>query len=148
MQHTRLFLASCLLVVGGLYTSLAVADDNLVSGTGNELIEFCSQANYTADNSNWFACVVYVHGVYDGFVGARDLIISVKAAAPAQDQEGVQRTEYLLGNLICMPANVTRQQMALVVTKYLSDNPAQLNYSAASDVLTALAQAWPCKQGK
>jgi hypothetical protein len=45
---------------------------------------------------------------------------------------------------VCVPAGVTLQQTADVVTNYLRDHPEERHYTAQSLVVFALQQAWPC----
>ncbi|MBI5463130.1 MAG: hypothetical protein HY941_13170 [Gammaproteobacteria bacterium] len=40
---------------------------------------------------------------------------------------------------------VFRNQLRLVVIKYLRDHPEQLHYVASSEVMVALSEAFPCK---
>jgi hypothetical protein len=48
-------------------------------------------------------------------------------------------------NLYCPPKGGSANQELAVVIKYLRDHPETWHYSAASDVGTALATAFPCK---
>jgi hypothetical protein len=48
-------------------------------------------------------------------------------------------------DLICIPKNVSQGQVADIVTKFLRDHPESRHYSASSEVLQALMEAFPCK---
>lgn len=45
----------------------------------------------------------------------------------------------------CVPEEVTSIQLSKVVLKYLTEHPDQLHFSAASLVVPALEEAYPCK---
>ena len=49
------------------------------------------------------------------------------------------------GQTLCTPEGVLVGQLASVVENYLRDNPQQLNYGAASQVLPAIREAYPCE---
>lgn len=46
---------------------------------------------------------------------------------------------------LCTPEGVHVGQLASVVENYLRENPQQLNYSAASQVLPAIRGVYPCE---
>jgi len=49
--------------------------------------------------------------------------------------------------LFCFPpAGVSNEQMIRVVVKYLENHPEQLHFDASILVLTALKEAFPCKE--
>lgn len=45
----------------------------------------------------------------------------------------------------CLPKDVTRQQAARVIVKYMRSNPEKLHDSYIYLATTALSKAWPCK---
>ena len=47
---------------------------------------------------------------------------------------------------ICLPNNVTIQQIVDIVAKYLSDHPERRHYGASSESGIALMQAFPCNK--
>ena len=50
------------------------------------------------------------------------------------------------GDVICLPANVSVQQITDVVKKYLDDNPTVLHYSAHSIIRRVLSSTFPCQK--
>ena len=46
---------------------------------------------------------------------------------------------------ICASDSVTAGQLERVVSRYLNAHPAELRFTAASTVMNALAEAFPCK---
>ncbi|HEV7163812.1 MAG TPA: Rap1a/Tai family immunity protein [Gammaproteobacteria bacterium] len=121
--------------------------DNATTGTGNELIKYCNQNNYLSNVDKeamlWVYCMAYVDGVVGGFSYTKGLIKPEPTyAAPAKEVLG--KLYLTLESFYCKPENTTREQSALVVSKYLSDNPGQLNESAKSLVITAFMKTWPC----
>jgi hypothetical protein len=67
----------------------------------------------------------YQAGVYDGYIG------------------GVADS---LAKLICPRSDVTRGQMIDVVSRYLKENPEELELDADLIVAKALVKAFPCKK--
>lgn len=49
---------------------------------------------------------------------------------------------------ICLPQATQLEQIMLVVTKYLSENPDKLHVSAATLASRAIIDAFPCSSGK
>ena len=117
--------ATCLLI-----PISSKADVDITSHTGNELIRNCNNANsMNGGNAYWFACVEYVSGIENGF----DFAYSI-----------LETTNPTVKPWYCIPQNVTRNQFALVVSKFLQDNPSKLNESDVVLVLGAYIEAWPC----
>lgn len=124
------------------FSHAAVASD-AVSNTGNELIGICNEANYSAQGYAWGYCTGFVIGVAEGQeLGILESVLhyDVKQNYDAAQQIRAQLTGY------CVPENATRQQMALVGTKYLKDHPAELNQPSHWLIVRAFADAWPCKK--
>jgi len=48
----------------------------------------------------------------------------------------------------CVPEEADADQLVRVAVKYLEDNPAKLHYNAASTVLGAFMEAFPCTEGE
>ena len=121
-------------------TQPAFADD-VTAGTGNELVGYCNEANSDANNAAWWFCLGVVsgteYGLESGVMGGVATYTKVKAGpAFIKQMNAILR--------FCVPTNVTRQQMGLVVSKYLKDHPENLNLSIDSVVLGAFRVAWPC----
>lgn len=122
----------------------AKADDVTV-GTGNELIKSCNQQNYTSQNGSWGFCVGYVSGVSAEYVTiASSLMPKSNTPIPEDVKSVLTVLSHGMMQLFCMPSNSTREQSALVVSKYLADNPDKLNLVASDLIVDALAKAWPC----
>jgi hypothetical protein len=51
-----------------------------------------------------------------------------------------------IGSGLFCPQNISSDQAANVVTKYLNEHPQSLDSSGEALVKAALAQEWPCKQ--
>ena len=87
-----------------------------------ECEEFTGQASFRG-NPSANTCHSYVMGVHDMI----------------QDFESrSQTTDY------CGPQNPDSYQLALIVKKFLQDHSTSLHYSAASLVMSALSEAYPC----
>jgi hypothetical protein len=85
---------------------------------GNALWDICQKT----DPSNKMYCETYITGAVEAIIMLRKYT----------------------GNLSCPPAETIILQIADVTRNYLRDNPATRNYTAASLVVAAMAQAWPC----
>ena len=48
--------------------------------------------------------------------------------------------------ILCIPDDVTNTQMALVVEKYLKDNPEELHENITTLAFYAMLEAYPCKE--
>lgn len=116
------------------------ADDNTV-GTGNELVRVCSEKNYQAQNRSWAFCVGYVAGVDNGLRTGVDLA-GIRDGTLKHNSSDSSLIAYTLQ--YCVPGDVPREQMALVVAKFLLDNPEKLNDFSELLVARALRKAWPC----
>jgi hypothetical protein len=84
--------------------------------SGSMLLEWCKDDEPL--------CVTYIAGVVDSY-------------GTLQGSTG--------GQTLCTPEGVLVGQLASVVENYLRDNPQQLNYGAASQVLPAIRGAYPCE---
>jgi hypothetical protein len=114
-------------------------------GTGGELLKRCNAIGSVrvgdtvtslglADgvkNSN--LCWGYIAGVVDEYEGNRLSGLSKKPQViPATAN-------------FCLPTGVDLEQLERVVKKSLDDNPARLHMPASLLILSALAEAFPCK---
>ena len=94
---------------------------------GNKLYKKCSVKN---DSSAVFYmedafCAAYINGVIDAIDGK------------SRGSSG--------GFFFCMPNNVSSKQAQDVVKNWLTNNPAERHYNAASLVAAALSESFPCK---
>ncbi|HEY1773323.1 MAG TPA: Rap1a/Tai family immunity protein [Gammaproteobacteria bacterium] len=120
------------------------ANDN-IAGTGNELAQFCSEQNHIADNTSWAWCIAFVNGMMEGFEKGA---IAVMLIDDPKHSSANAVSRYNKEFKICVPDDSTRQQQALVVSKYLSDHPEKLNDNDIYLILDAYLAAWPCRSGK
>lgn len=126
-----------------------------VGGTGNELMQLCDQKQADTESDSgtslWDMCISYIEGVTDGIEYGHQTVTHRMLNTPSSDADSISNYTALLLKLefaYCIPNNVTRNQTALVVSKYLADNPDKLNYSSAELVVAALHRAWPCAAHK
>lgn len=91
---------------------------------GNKLHVLCKSADLTEAS----LCLGYVTGVVDS----------------VQAQEDDFLTQYKF-KLICIPPNVTPQQVIDVYRKFSSETPEKRHLPAAALVYAAITKAWPCK---
>jgi len=116
--------------------------DDITAGTGNELVNYCNDSNHQASNDLWFGCVNFVYGVKVGFYFG--LAYTTRLNHPDVSAKQLSK-DINIGLMFCMPdATVTREQQALVVSKYLHDHPETLNNINYVEVLNAFKAAWPC----
>ena len=87
---------------------------------GNQLYEMCSQRN---NNLEQYGCLYYIVGVTDGVKTERHPSISTQ---------------------FCIPNGVTNGQLTDIAFLWLQKHPEQRHYTAASDVIVALTEAFPC----
>lgn len=130
-------LASLIAVTSSIPTNANDATTN----TGNELVTLCNDNNNQAGNSLWSICIGYVTGVDDGLITGSLVLISDLFPKESAEQWGNRIHKYLK---YCTPENATRQQKALVVSKYLKDHPEKLSDEDDVLVLGAFVAAWPC----
>lgn len=76
------------------------------------------------------ACVFYIAGVHDTLVGTAS--------------EFYRKTSVRHPVLYCIPSNVTYQQFADIVVKYMRENPEILHHSGDLVVLSAGLDTFPC----
>jgi len=100
-----------------LSLSLSVNAGNFMSG--NELLQACDNAS---DD-----CYVYIQGVVD----SHETLF----------EWGKSKESYF-----CLENDVTPSQIALIVVKYMKEQPEKLHHTAASLVLIPLARAFPCTE--
>ncbi len=138
------WIAAFFTILVGLTANVS-ADTDVTSEKGNELIGYCSTKNYNDDQLLWSVCVTWVFGIESGLeTGVFDdfsMNFIRKGKVPTAE-DLLSRFRAVEG--YCMPNDVTRQQMALVVTKYLENHPETLNQDQAIEVEAAFKEAWPC----
>ncbi len=86
--------------------------------TGNELKLHCNDEDVSR-------CTTYIMGISD----AHDYFVHFGALAIA-----------------CAPREVTVGQMNAIAKRYMEEHPERLHLAASAIVLSALAEAFPCKQ--
>ena len=124
MKHNVLIGISLIVL---LCSSIASASD-LTVGTGNELMKACNTDNYKTENMMWGVCLGFVEGVT-----AELAVLATELAPQPGNKLPTDVTTYIgavstgLKMMICSPSNSTREQAALVVSKFLADHPEKLN---------------------
>ncbi len=137
---------AAMLLVALCFVSPSYADDSSIDGTGNQLSIFCDSKYQDSDRIAWTGCITYIDGVLNGIyvAGAYQWAVdNLKKVKPKPYDPNIYLA--FLFN-ICLPDGVTREQRALVVSKFLKDNPQILQQASAALVTDALANAWPCKK--
>lgn len=96
--------------------------------TGDELLMKC-RAHTSADRRY---CEAYIEGVASGAMIAS---IAMERARPE-----------LAGALpvFCMPSATPKERLAAIAVAYLTANPAGRHYDAASELILAFREAFPC----
>jgi hypothetical protein len=108
--------------------------------TGNELLNDCKQAMRAIDGDNTLTnlefvdashCTGYILGVVDGY-----------AVTEATEKARM----HFSSSLICFPKTgfMATPQVIRIVVKYMHNNPTHLDEPAASLVLLAMQEAFPC----
>ena len=97
--------------------------------TASELKEKLESTN-SSDN---LIAMSYITGAFDGF----DYGVAVEQFRNTQNKRLVY---------VCLPAGATLDQIVAVVKKYILDNPKDWQTQAATQVMSALQKAWPCKK--
>ena len=116
MSKAAVFLGAVLLLCAGISYAPTAYADNDVTGTGNELIQYCNQSNFNHHNALWDICDMAVDSAYGGYL--LGVLVSNKNLSAKQLN---------IASGICPPGNPIRGQLALMVSKYLRDNPSKLD---------------------
>jgi hypothetical protein len=119
------------------------ADTRAGEMNGNELLELCqSNPSFTTG---------YVTGLIESSSRAYLVVLSRYSATPLirTDEEAhawVARLKAAENEILgyCIPQGATRVQSKDVVCRYLQDNPANRQLSAAFLARAGLSKAWPC----
>jgi hypothetical protein len=106
-----------------LFAASAAAQSDIDDKTpiwlkGNALLELCSPRPRVE-------CGAYIDGVQD----AMNFFVVAQAVS----------------KLVCIPVGTQKGQIIGAVVSFLRDNPSAVEYGAASDVLNALKEAFPCR---
>src|SRR3990167_9101772 len=97
--------------------------------TGDELLKQCSTQEGSVD---WVRCEGFVHGVARGVT-----ILSIALFQSHRDRE-----DYPL--LFCIDKSVPPKKLIEIAVDYLRSHPNDLHYDAASELLLAFREAFPC----
>jgi len=119
--------------------------------TGNQLIATCNNKEYQEHSALWTTCLTYVYALNEGWTYGSLAAIAFDHKTDIVRKTFSEARIIKLSNTIlgfCTPDNVTNEQSALVVTKYLQDHPEKLNEEDGSLVLDAFRAAWPCPSEK
>jgi len=141
---SKRFLPLALLVVHPVTVGLTAAQKPTTEHampTGNELLNDCKQAMRAIDGDNTLTdlefvdashCTGYILGVVDGY-----------AVTEASEKARM----HFSSSLICFPKTgfMATPQVIRIVVKYMRNNPTHLGEPAASLVLLAMQEAFPCK---
>jgi hypothetical protein len=95
--------------------------------TGTNLVNWCEQ--YESGTNKQYgdgsACASYISGVVHTIISVQILVESLE--------------------LVCFPKTSVLDQYVMTAKKYLSEHPEDHHYNAASLLLVAYRQAFPCK---
>ena len=117
---------TALVVAAGLFWPASTFSQDrqvIVSMNGNQLYAYCTSA---PGSPQAMACLGYENGVTDTLQSAADVIRRA--------------------NHICLPQNVSGQQVLDVVRDYFRDHPEDRHHVASDEVILALRTAFPCKK--
>ena len=103
--------------------------DKFYLKSGNDLLRMCQADLGDPNRSN---CIAYIDGVVD-------LIGALQANISSADRKSMWKF-----TAICLPIEADAGQIRDVVVKYLVENPAERNRSAAAIIIPVLIQAWRC----
>jgi hypothetical protein len=93
---------------------------------GNKLFSDCTEKDPVSDG----LCSGYIIGVFDSHAAYLALL------------------PYGAINLFCPPQGAAAGQVRDIVVRYLETHPETLQYTAASEIIVALMDAFPCASGK
>lgn len=113
----------------GLVTLLFLAQPTLSASKGDTFTKFLSGSNLISNcesEHHQARCILYLQGVIDSF-----------------------STIYILNgmqNILCFPDNIEAIQLKKVFLKWANNHPEKLHNIAASLVINAFSEAFPCKE--
>ena len=134
-------------VISSVFLPIISRANDATTSTGNELITRCNDAAYHtqdtdwAAKTNWAMCISFIHGVQEAY--AQGIMLDISTHNPKLTPSQVTAKGLKMQGF-CLPENSTREQAALVVTKYLKEHPEQLNVADNLLVIRAFFAAWPC----
>ena len=123
MTNSRLALLAVIVLLSGTIASAQSSDPAAraaLSFSGNEFVDVCSL------EVNQGKCLMYMSGVVHGLLDA-----SYHHGSPIS---------------LCIPEDVTNQQVLDVALKYLRDHPESRNYRSGMLVSEAIIETWLCKK--
>ncbi|KFE54997.1 Rap1a/Tai family immunity protein [Pseudomonas syringae] len=116
--------------------ALAVCLPLAAKADGNQLLSDCQQALNGSEGRNVSSplvagrCMGVIQGTIDGLAVSRQIFTNIP-------------------ELICMPqGGLPMGQMVRVVTKHLTDNPADLSHNESLLIAKAMVKAFPCDHSK
>ena len=121
--------------------------DNLSISSGNDLLHDCTISIQIADTSysdfytiksSDFISGTHCLGFIEGIMNSNAVI----GSSILKDNKLSSSSLSVL--FFCNPSNVTASQAVRIVTKYMQDNPDQLNKYAVILVIDAMRKAYPC----
>jgi hypothetical protein len=122
--------------LGGLFYAEPVhaqtMDGNTLLDRCGELVKAIDNPSYSPDRGKTWYCVGYIDGFY--------ATMSVQRTVSSANYEQYQHKS-VLG--IAIPSDVTREQIARVLVKWLRENPKSLNQDADMLMFAALIDAFP-----
>lgn len=104
-----------------------LASGGAMAATGNELLEWCKNADNPADDrlvTSGF-CLGTMQTVLELMMGLKDSL-------PAELR-------------LCVPPQITAGQAAKITVKYMQGNPEMLHNGGVALTLMAMQHAYPCK---
>ena len=120
MSVLRVFVVALFLLIASSFAAAA-------EKTGLDFLRECEGRGTPASQVGQLTCAAYL----SGFIDSHALVL---AQLPATWPR------------FCLPGEgVQIEQVMLIVTKWLRDNPSKLHESARSSIYIALAKAFPCR---
>lgn len=104
--------------------------------TSDELLKNCQEA--VDDNVHSYLKAGLCYGYIDGFQGMHYNMAYILSYPDTSKGE-----KFLL---FCIPEDVTRQQLAKIIVKYLNDHPEELHYSAHTTLYVIFKKYFPCER--
>jgi hypothetical protein len=108
------------LPLAALGAFVIIGQANAANYTGNEWLKECL-SNSSRDQ---MSCLMYARGVVDGYMVAQGLVATARN--------------------LCVPDEVTAQQLVDIGTRYLHHYPEKQRLNAITLLLLAFYKAWPC----
>lgn len=117
------------------------ADDATPATTGTQLIKICNE-KIEADNGDaWVMCALYIRGIVEGLQWGIQMGIVLDNTSITTEE--LHKKFHALW-FYCQPYNVSTDEVARVVTNFITEHPNDLNKTASTLVMAAYVRAWPC----